>query len=43
MGVTERRNLFVHCEGRVSSQYLTICRELDIDCASLSLESITTS
>ncbi|HTJ11261.1 MAG TPA: hypothetical protein VL547_04530 [Dinghuibacter sp.] len=24
--ITERRNLFVHCDGHVSSQYLTICR-----------------
>jgi hypothetical protein len=23
--VTERRNLFVHCNGRVSKQYLTVC------------------
>lgn len=25
--VTERRNLFVHCDGVVSSQYTSICRE----------------
>ena len=25
--VTERRNLFVHCDGRVSSQYLQICAD----------------
>jgi hypothetical protein len=37
MEVTERRNLFVHCEGRVSSQYLAVCREFGIDCAGLSL------
>jgi len=30
--VTERRNLFVHCEGRVSSQYLSVCSQHDIDC-----------
>jgi hypothetical protein len=32
MEVTERRNLFVHCEGRVSSQYLGVCKEHDIEC-----------
>lgn len=25
--VTERRNLFVHCDGKVSAQYLSICKE----------------
>lgn len=25
--VTERRNLFVHCNGVVSSQYLTVCKQ----------------
>lgn len=25
--LTERRNLFVHCDGIVSSQYLSVCRE----------------
>lgn len=25
--LTERRNLFVHCDGVVSSQYLTVCKE----------------
>jgi hypothetical protein len=25
--LTERRNLFVHCDGRVSSQYLKVCSE----------------
>ena|ERR1700722_3154813 len=39
MEVTERRNLFVHCEGRVSSQYLMSCRQQGIDCANLSLGS----
>jgi hypothetical protein len=37
MEVTERRNLFVHCEGRVSSQYLAVCRQHKIDCSSLVL------
>lgn len=25
--VTERRNLFVHCDGRVSNQYLKVCKD----------------
>jgi hypothetical protein len=25
--VTERRNIFIHCDGKVSSQYLDICRK----------------
>lgn len=25
--ITERRNLFVHCDGVVSSQYLTVCKK----------------
>ena len=25
--ITERRNLFAHCDGVISSQYLTVCRE----------------
>lgn len=25
--LTERRNLFVHCDGIVSSQYITVCKE----------------
>lgn len=28
--VTERRNLFVHCNGIVSSQYLSVCRKHDV-------------
>jgi hypothetical protein len=28
--VTERRNLFVHCDGVVSSQYLAVCRQHDV-------------
>ena len=31
--VTERRNLFVHCEGRVSSQYLEVCQQHGVDCS----------
>lgn len=41
---TERRNLFVHCEGRVSSQYLDVCRQHDIDCSTRILgEELTVS
>ena len=29
--ITERRNLFVHTNGRVSSQYLKICKERPLD------------
>lgn len=25
--ITERRNLFVHCDGRVSNQYLKVCKD----------------
>ena len=25
--ITERRNLFVHCDGIVSSQYIKVCKE----------------
>ncbi|WP_298496161.1 hypothetical protein [uncultured Algibacter sp.] len=25
--ITERRNLFVHCDGKVSSQYIKVCKE----------------
>lgn len=28
--ITERRNLFVHCNGVVSRQYLEVCRENDV-------------
>lgn len=31
--VTERRNLFVHCDGIVSSQYLKNCREHNVEVA----------
>lgn len=30
--ITERRNLLVHTDGKVSSQYLQICRENNVDC-----------
>ncbi|WP_353931744.1 hypothetical protein WJM97_03930 [Okeanomitos corallinicola TIOX110] len=29
--ITERRNLFVHCDGCISTQYLTICQENNVD------------
>ena len=29
--LTERRNLFVHCNGIISRQYLTICKENDVN------------
>jgi hypothetical protein len=28
--ITERRNLFVHCDGVVSSQYLSVCRKHEV-------------
>ncbi len=28
--VTERRNLFVHCDGVISSQYLSVCNKYDV-------------
>lgn len=28
--ITERRNLFVHCDGIVSSQYLTVCKNQNV-------------
>jgi len=31
--VTERRNLFVHCNGIVSAQYLTVCKRHGVDCS----------
>ena len=34
--LTERRNLFVHCNGEISSQYISVCKEndvtFDLDC-----------
>ncbi|MBE4577187.1 hypothetical protein BOO30_06715 [Vibrio navarrensis] len=29
--LTERRNLFVHCDGVVSSQYLTVCQQHEVE------------
>lgn len=29
--ITQRRNLFVHSDGRVSSQYLSICKKEDVE------------
>jgi hypothetical protein len=29
--ITERRNIFVHCDGKVSQQYLYICRKHQVD------------
>lgn len=34
--LTERRNLFVHTDGVISSQYLEVCRIHDVDVAKLS-------
>jgi hypothetical protein len=31
--VTERRNLFVHCNGIVSAQYLAVCKRHGADCS----------
>jgi hypothetical protein len=31
--VMERRNLFVHCNGIVSTQYLSVCSEEGVDCS----------
>lgn len=35
MELTERRNLFVHCDGVISSQYLKACTANKIDCSHL--------
>jgi hypothetical protein len=35
---TERRNLFVHCDGRVSNQYLRVCRDHKVDLTGISLD-----
>ena len=35
--VTERRNLFVHCNGIVSPQYLTVCKRHGVDCSKVTL------
>ncbi|EEZ81779.1 TPA: hypothetical protein N2935_004513 [Vibrio parahaemolyticus] len=34
--LTERRNLFVHCDGVVSSQYLSVCQQHSVDTKGLS-------
>lgn len=31
--VTERRNLFVHCNGIVTAQYLNVCKRHGVDCS----------
>lgn len=33
--ITERRNLFVHCDGMVSSQYIKVCSENGVDVSSI--------
>jgi len=33
--ITERRNLFVHCDGIVSSQYLSVCKAHGVQLVSL--------
>jgi hypothetical protein len=35
--ITERRNLFVHCNGIVSAQYLTVCDRHGVDCSKAGL------
>jgi hypothetical protein len=35
--VTERRNLFVHCNGVVSAQYLAVCKRHGVDCSKTNL------
>jgi hypothetical protein len=35
--ITERRNLFVHCNGVVSGQYLSVCSEHKVDCSGVAL------
>jgi len=35
--VTERRNLFVHCNGVVSAQYLSVCKRHGVDCSNVKL------
>lgn len=35
--ITERRNLFVHCDGIVSNQYLKVCRENKCDLTGIEL------
>jgi hypothetical protein len=33
--LTERRNLFVHCDGIVSKQYLTVCKTHEVDISTI--------
>lgn len=35
--ITERRNLFVHCDGKVSSQYLRVCKKNKVDVKDIEL------
>ena len=35
--ITERRNLFVHCDGMISNQYLKVCKENKCDVKNLKL------
>jgi hypothetical protein len=35
--VMERRNLFVHCNGIVSTQYLAVCSEHGVDCSGITV------
>jgi hypothetical protein len=35
--VMERRNLFVHCNGIVSTQYLSVCSEHKVDCSKVKI------
>lgn len=35
--ITERRNLYVHCDGIVSSQYLKVCKENDCEITGIEL------
>jgi hypothetical protein len=35
--ITERRNLFVHCNGIVSAQYLAVCKQHNVDCSKLKI------
>jgi len=35
--LTERRNLFVHCQGKASSQYLKVCAENNVDTADVTI------
>jgi hypothetical protein len=37
--ISERRNLFVHCDSKISSQYIDVCRSNGVDCDHLELGS----